>query len=271
MDRTLTVIKLGGALLTEKNKPYTTQKVVIPAIVQEIYKCRALGLIEDLIVIHGVGSHGHPPVLAYRLHHGFKDPTQLLALTTTQQAVNAFRMELVSEFIKVGIPVNLMHISSFCVSSKSSIKEMFLESFNGFLSLGMIPLVGGDMVYDRTMGFSVGGGDQLAVMLAKKLPVTRLIFATDVDGIYSDDPKKNPDAKLLSGITCGELSERITATNLSEKKDASGAMKGKLIAIQALEDQIKAGLEVSLLSMRISGNLIDLLTHKLKTYTRFLP
>ena len=64
-------------------------------IIQEIYKCRAMGLIEDLIVIHGVGSHGHPPVLAHRLHHGFKDSTQLLALTTTQQAVNTFRMELV--------------------------------------------------------------------------------------------------------------------------------------------------------------------------------
>ncbi len=271
MNRKLTVIKLGGALLTQKFKPYTTHKAVLPRIAQEIYKCRALGLIEDLIIIHGVGSHGHPPVLAHRLHRGFKDSTQLLALTTTQHAVNAFRMELVSEFIKVGIPINLMHTSSICVSSKGSIQEMFLESFNGFLAMGMVPLVGGDMVYDRDMGFSVGGGDQLAVMIAKKLPVARLIFATDVSGMYTDDPKKNLDAKRLPEITCGELSERITVTNLSEKQDASGAMKGKLLVIKSLEDQIKAGMEVSLLSMLTPGNLINLLSQKLTNYTRFLP
>ncbi|MHA1617754.1 MAG: amino acid kinase family protein, partial [Promethearchaeota archaeon] len=236
-----------------------------------IYKCRALGLIEDLIIIHGVGSHGHPPVLAHRLHYGLKDSSQLFALTTTQHSVNAYRMELVSEFIKVGLPVNLMHTSSLCVSSKGSIQEMFLESFNGFLSMGMIPLVGGDMVYDRTMGFSVGGGDQLAVMIAKNLPVSQLIFATDVSGIYSEDPKKNPEAKLLSEIKCSELSERIASTNLSENQDASGAMKGKMMAIKKLEDQIKAGLEISVLSMFTPGNLLDMLTQKLTDYTRFLP
>ena len=38
-------------------------------------------------------------------------------------------------------------------------------------------------------------------------------------------------------------------------KDATGKMKGKLLAILSIKDQIKNGLEVSIISMRRKGNL----------------
>jgi len=268
--KTLTVIKLGGALLTEKSTPYTTRSGIVPAVVQEIQRCREAGLIENLIVIHGVGSYGHPPVLEYKLHKGFKEERQLLDLSTTQQSVNSFRMELASEFIQAGVPVNLMHLSSFCVSDQGSFKPPFLEALTGFLSLGMVPLVGGDMVYDQSRGFSVGSGDLLAVILAKTLPVARIIFATDVDGVYSADPKVDPSASIMKQIKVSEIEKFLKDSNGAEEKDASGAMKGKLRAIKTLDQHIHSGLKVSLLSMLTSGNLEAFLTDKLPTYTRFI-
>jgi isopentenyl phosphate kinase len=269
--KTLTVIKLGGALLTEKSIPYTTRNGVVPAVVREIQQCREAGLIEDLIVIHGVGSYGHPPVLEYKLHKGFKEARQLLDLSTTQQSVNSFRMELASEFIQAGVPVNLIHLSSFCVSDKGTFQSPYLEALTGFLSLGMVPLVGGDMVYDRSMGFSVGSGDFLAVFLAKALPVSRLIFATDVDGIYTADPKIDPSAPLLKRIEVNKMEQVLKDLDISDGKDASGAMRGKLQAIKTLEQRIHAGLDVSILSMLTPGNLEAFLTQNLSHCTQFMP
>jgi isopentenyl phosphate kinase len=180
-------------------------------------------------------------------------------------------MELASEFIQAGVPVNLIHLSSFCVSDKGTFQSPYLEALTGFLSLGMVPLVGGDMVYDRSMGFSVGSGDFLAVFLAKALPVSRLIFATDVDGIYTADPKIDPSAPLLKRIEVNKMEQVLKDLDISDGKDASGAMRGKLQAIKTLEQRIHAGLDVSILSMLTPGNLEAFLTQNLSHCTQFMP
>jgi len=71
MGKELTVIKLGGSLLTDKSKPYTARKSVIASAARELKECIEEGLIESLIIVHGVGSFGHPPVLEYKLYKGF--------------------------------------------------------------------------------------------------------------------------------------------------------------------------------------------------------
>ena len=185
MNKKLTILKLGGSLLTDKSQPSTICNKILKEIAQEIKKCIDLDLIEDLIIIHGVGSIGHPPVLEYKLHHGFKNPQQLIPLSKTQLTVNKFRNLIAEEFSNLGLPVNLLHCSSTCISEKMQIKEFLKEPIEGFLSLGMIPLLGGDMIFDRKMGFSVGSGDQIAKILAKDFKAGQLIFATDVNGIYA--------------------------------------------------------------------------------------
>ena len=201
MKKELTVIKLGGSLLTDKSKPYTPRKSVMESVARELKVCMDEGLIESLVIVHGVGSFGHPPVLEHKLHMGFKDPKQLLPLSNTQRAVNEFRFMLTEEFQKVGLPVNLLHPSSMLVAEKMKISKAFFESVKGWHSIGMIPLLGGDVLFDTAMGFSVGSGDILAVELAKQLEAKRLIFAMDVTGIFDDNPRTNPEASLV-----GELS-----------------------------------------------------------------
>ena len=61
------------------------------------------------------------------------------------------------------------------------------------------------MLIDSVMGWSVGSGDQLAVLLAKELRAKKLIFASDVAGIYEADPKKISDALPIERINLNEL------------------------------------------------------------------
>ncbi|MFW9896015.1 MAG: amino acid kinase, partial [Candidatus Thorarchaeota archaeon] len=154
MEKKAVVLKLGGSLLTDKSNPYTLRENALKVVAQEIKECIDLGLIEELGIIHGVGSFGHPPVLKHNLHKGFRNPDQLKKLSKTQHIVNSYRSEIAKNLLDVGIPVNLMHTSSLLTGNAMRITDYSLNALKGFLSLGMVPLIGGDMMYDDKMGFS---------------------------------------------------------------------------------------------------------------------
>jgi isopentenyl phosphate kinase len=243
------VLKLGGSLLTDKSKPYEARPALIDSVAKELSECMQEGLIESLVLVQGVGSYGHPPVLEHALHKGFHDEKQLLAISKTQRTVNKLRDIVVESLQNHGIPVNLMHPSSMLVAEKMHISDYFLDALKGWMSIGTVPLVGGDMLYDTQMGFSVGSGDPIAVLLARELGAKRLIFATDVLGIHEQDPKTNPGAPLIREINLNALDQFLERMGKSGVVDASGAMKGKLGALKPAEELLKGGLEVALLSM----------------------
>ena len=111
------------------------------------------------------------------------------------------------------------------------------------------------MIIDSVMRWSVGSGDQLAVILSKELGAKNLIFASDVAGIYEADPKQNPDAAPIERINLNELDKTLERMGASSVADASGAMKGKLMSIVPAKPLIEKGLDVGLLSMMEYGTL----------------
>ncbi|MHA1234248.1 MAG: isopentenyl phosphate kinase [Promethearchaeota archaeon] len=251
----LVIIKLGGSLLTDKLKAYKLKKEVLKAVAVEIKECIDLGLLKSLVIVHGVGSFGHPPVLQYNLHKGFRNKDQLISMSKTQQIVNKLRKTIATAFLEEGVPINLMHASSMVVGSKMIITDYAFTSLEGFLSLGMVPLIGGDMMYDTSMGFSVCSGDQLAVVLSRVLHAKQLIFATDVPGVFNKDPKIREDAQLHREININEIEQFLSKINEEIKADASGKMRGKLLSLASIKDQIKEGFEVAILSMNKKGVL----------------
>ncbi|MGD9381544.1 MAG: amino acid kinase, partial [Candidatus Thorarchaeota archaeon] len=136
MTKETTVIKLGGSLLTDKTKPYTYRKEVLESVSREIGECLDEGLIQALVLLHGVGSYGHPPVLEHNLHKGFLGPEQLLPLSKTQESVATLRHIIVKELQNAGIPVCLMYPSSMVTSEKMRMANYFLEPLKGFVSIG---------------------------------------------------------------------------------------------------------------------------------------
>jgi isopentenyl phosphate kinase len=249
-------------LLTDKTKPYTYRKEVLESVSREIGECLDEGLIQALVLLHGVGSYGHPPVLEHNLHKGFLGPEQLLPLSKTQESVATLRHIIVKELQNAGIPVCLMYPSSMVTSEKMRMANYFLEPLKGFVSIGMIPLLGGDILVDSAMGWSVGSGDQLAVIIAKELVAKRLIFASDVSGIYETDPKLKSDSARIDTINLNDLDEALQRMGASGIDDASGAMKGKIKAIAPAKPLIERGLEVGLLSMMNYGNLKAFLSNE---------
>lgn len=58
--------------------------------------------------------------------------------------------------------------------------------------------------------------DSIAIYIAEKLHAPKVILVTDVDGIYTCDPKKFSDAKLISQLSASRLLEMDQRTSVDK-------------------------------------------------------
>jgi aspartokinase-like uncharacterized kinase len=58
--------------------------------------------------------------------------------------------------------------------------------------------------------------DSIAAYIASRLNADKVIFATDVDGIFTSDPKKHSDAKLIKRTSASELLKSIQRTSVDQ-------------------------------------------------------
>ena len=58
--------------------------------------------------------------------------------------------------------------------------------------------------------------DSIALYVADKINAEKVLLVTDVDGIYSNDPKKNPHAKLIKQLSPSELSAMNKRTSVDK-------------------------------------------------------
>ena len=74
-----------------------------------------------------------------------------------------------------------------------------------------------------------GDNDHLAAMVTNLIQAPLLVLLTNVDGLYSDDPQSNPDAKLVA--TVPHISKSVTDLAAATKSDlGTGGMRSKLRA-----------------------------------------
>jgi len=233
----LTVLKLGGSVITRKDKPLTPNVDAIERLADEIFRADP----KPLIVIHGGGSYGHPIAKKYRISEGFKEETQLFGLSETHQAMISLNSLLTKTFLEHGIPAFSISPSSFIITRKGRIQRLNLKVLRLALTFGMVPILYGDAVLDDELGFTILSGDQIAVVLAVKLKAERIIMGVDVDGLYDSDPKISPSAHLIPELSLREYANVISQVGESISPDVTGGMLGKILELRAaVENGIEA-------------------------------
>ena len=80
-----------------------------------------------------------------------------------------------------------------------------LEELIQYSSKGRIIVMGGLQPGQSTIAVSA--------LAAEAINADKLIVATDVDGIYTDDPKLNPEARLLEEVTLSRLMKIVEKTS----------------------------------------------------------
>ena len=99
-----------------------------------------------------------------------------------------------------------------------------------------------DSVATDEIGEKFGDNDELSAEVAKLVNADKLIILTDIDGVFTDNPFKNKDAKLIHSIEKIDEKTLKLATEHSSTK-SRGGMKSKLkaskVASEAGIDLIK--------------------------------
>lgn len=250
MAERLTIIKLGGALITDKSKPYTLREEQLKRIAKEI--AEVLG---PCIIVHGVGSFGHVPVIERKLYEGFKDAGQLPDLSKTMVEVFQLRMAVTEAVAAAGLAPIIFLPSNIFFMTEGEITGHFSGGLRQFLDLGMTLLIGGDMCADSQRGFSVCSGDKVVQLLSRLLNPRDVIFATDVAGIFTADPKLDPNAELIPRISLDRIEEYEELADKAATPDITKGMRGKLNEIKRFEPILKSGAEVAILGMTEPGIL----------------
>lgn len=218
------ILKLGGSVITRKEKPLTPNKRAIKRLAREISQAKA----ERLIIVHGGGSFGHPVAKEYGIAEGFKDKLQLIGFSKTTQAMTMLNEMVVEALLNMGIPAVAVRPSSFIVTKHGRIEKSEWNIVAKLLELDFVPVLYGDAVLDSAIGFTILSGDQLVAELAIKLNAERIIIAVDVDGLYTADPKVDGSAKLIKNINLKQLEELKDKIERSKLADVTGGMLGKI-------------------------------------------
>ena len=80
-------------------------------------------------------------------------------------------------------------------------RSNIVNTFNELLKYGVIPIVNeNDSV--ATYEYSVGDNDNLSAMVASMIHADLLILLSDVDGLYTDDPRTSASAKFIEYVPC---------------------------------------------------------------------
>jgi len=98
--------------------------------------------------------------------------------------------------------------------------------------------------------------DAVAMMLAREIGARRVVNATSVDAVYSDDPRRNPDAKRLSRITIDDLKELVYDEHGAGKSSVFDPLGVRIASEDKIDITIVDGRDLSDLRNAILGNQI---------------
>ncbi len=141
----------------------------------------------------------------------------------------------------------------------------FSNTLNRLLEMGAIPIINENDTIS-TDEIALGDNDTLGAIVAKSVQADLLIILTDCDGLYTADPRKSPDAKLIPKVE-NITPELMTLGGGSGTKRGTGGMATKISAA-------KMATEAGINTIVINGNqpkaLYDIMDGNPYTGTLFL-
>ncbi|CUR51045.1 Aspartate/glutamate/uridylate kinase [Nitrosotalea devaniterrae] len=183
------LMKLGGSIITNKEKPLTPNRNSIKKIATSLKN-----IDEPIIIVHGGGSFGHYWSVKYDMHtkpqrHGAKGVSHV---KNSMVELNSIVLE---SFLESGLNPYCLPPGDFIIGSKPLIKK--IKEIPKIAKIGLTPISYGDVMWFGKNKFYILSGDRIMGILSKILHPRLAIFVTNVDGVYSDMKNKN----LLSEIT----------------------------------------------------------------------
>jgi glutamate 5-kinase len=213
------IVKIGSALLVAENGEI--RWAWLAALADDVARCRGRGQ-EVILVSSGAIAVGrrHLGLARRRLR---LDEQQAAAATGQIRLAHAYQEALASHGITVA--------QILLTPDDTEERRRHLNAratFAQLLALGAVPVVNeNDTVATAEIRF--GDNDRLAARVAQMTSADMLVLLSDIDGLYTTDPRKDPDAGHVG--TVREIGPEIEAmAGEAAPGYSSGGMVTKLAA-----------------------------------------
>lgn len=191
---------------------------------------------KDVIIVSS-GAIG-----AGRTALGIKEKPKDLPLKQACAAVGQARLMMIYQklFSEYNQSIAQMMVTKHTLTNKISRKNAQTTLFE-LLSMGVIPIINENdpVSTDQIQNEVFGDNDTLSAIVAELVGADLLILLSDIDGLYTDNPKTNKDAKF---IECVENVDDIKGY----AKDASTSFGtgGMITKLEAAKIASKAGIDM---------------------------
>lgn len=127
------------------------------------------------------------------------------------------------------------------------------NTFNELLNLGVVPIVNeNDTVstYEIKQVQTFGDNDRLSAIVTSIIDADLLILLSDIDGLYTDDPNSNPDARFINQVDV--IDDKLL--NMGKSTSGSGVGTGGMATkLKAAGIAVSSGADMVI----ANGNDID--------------
>ena len=208
------VVKIGSSSLQHKETG-DLDYIKMEVLVRELCNLRNQG--KDVILVTsgaiavGKKAIGLPKIESEEGHLGLKQAYAAVG----QAKLMMIYQKMFSEYNQTAAQVLVTRDTIINDLSRYNAKNTFSE----LLSLGVIPIVNeNDTV--STYEIEIGDNDTLSAIVAALTGADLLILLSDIDGLYTDDPRKNPKAQFIEEV------EELTEDYLNMAKASTGSNVG---------------------------------------------
>ncbi len=226
-NRKRIVVKIGSSSLVHP-ETQSTDFIKMERLVRELVDLKNSGK-EVVLVTSGAISVG---VKALGLSKRPEKITKKQACAAVGQArLMVMYQKLFGEYNQVAAQILMTKNTMINAHNRQNAQNTFAE----LLRMGVIPVVNeNDTISTYEMLF--GDNDTLSAIVAALIGADLLILLSDIDGLYTDDPNKNPKAEFIDFV------EKVDDNFLHMGKESSGSDMGT------------GGMHTKLLAARIANS-----------------
>lgn len=206
------VVKIGSSSLQHKETgdlDYTKLDVLV----RELCNLRNMGK-DVVLVTSGAIAVGEKAILPNR------EEDNPIAVKQACAAVGQARLMMVyqkifAEYNQVAAQILMTKNTIVDNLNRYNARNTFAELFK----LGVIPIVNENDTI-ATYEIEIGDNDTLSAIVAALVEADALLLLSDIDGLYTDDPRTNPNVKYI------EVVEELTDELMNMGKASTGSSVG---------------------------------------------